>query len=68
MTLLEVSLWMAPWIGFGRTFADSLWYCEFEKADEESKGIFSNSVTLSEKLELDLQKDKFTDLRAVQHE
>ena len=26
----------------------------FEKVDEESKEVFSNSVTLSEKLELDL--------------
>ena len=29
----------------------------FEKVDEEHKEIFSNSVTLSEKLELDLQQD-----------
>ena len=35
--------------------------------DEESKEIFSNLVTLGEKLELDLQEDDFTEL-AVQHE
>ena len=42
--------------------------CEFEKVDEVSKGVFSNVVTLSEKLELDLQEDNFTELLAVQHE
>ena len=41
---------------------------EFEKVDEESKEVFSNLVTLSEKLELDLQEDDFTELLAVQHE
>ena len=35
--------------------------------DEESKEVFSNLVTLSEKLELDLQEDYFTELLAVQH-
>ena len=35
--------------------------------DEESKEIFSNLVTLSKKLELDLQEDDFTELLAVQH-
>ena len=40
----------------------------FEKVDEESKEVSSNSVTLSEKLELDLQEDDFTELLAVQHE
>ncbi|XP_057390086.1 tigger transposable element-derived protein 1-like isoform X2 [Balaenoptera acutorostrata] len=40
----------------------------FEKVDEESKEVFSNLVTLSEKLELDLQEDDFIELLAVQHE
>ncbi|TEA28746.1 hypothetical protein DBR06_SOUSAS33810005, partial [Sousa chinensis] len=40
----------------------------FEKVDEESKEVFSNLVTLSEKLELDLQEDDFIGLLAVQHE
>ncbi|KAJ8798347.1 hypothetical protein J1605_001472 [Eschrichtius robustus] len=39
---------------------------EFEKVDEESKEVFSNLVTLREKLELDLQEDDFTELLAVQ--
>ena len=39
----------------------------FEKADEESKEVFSNLVTLSKKLELDLQEDNFIELVAVQH-
>ena len=32
-------------------------FCGSEKVDEESKEAFSNSVTLSEKLELNLQDD-----------
>ena len=40
----------------------------FEKVDEEPKEVFSNLVTLSEKLELDLQEDDFIELFAVQHE
>ena len=43
-------------------------FCGCEKVDEESKEVFSNLVTLSEKLELDLQEDDFTELLAVQHE
>ena len=39
----------------------------FEKVDKESKEVFSNLVTLSKKLELDLQEDDFTELLAVQH-
>ena len=39
----------------------------FGKVDEESKEVFSNLVTLSKKLELDLQEDDFTELLAVQH-
>ena len=31
----------------------------FKKVDEESKEVFSNIVTLSEKMELDLQEDDF---------
>ncbi|CAM9641418.1 unnamed protein product, partial [Rangifer tarandus platyrhynchus] len=38
-----------------------------EKVDEESKKIFSDSITLSDKLELDLQKDHFIELLEVQH-
>ena len=54
-------------MGFGRifsTFFDD--FCGFEKVDEESKEAFSNLVTLSEKLKLNLQDD-FIEL-AVQHE
>ena len=40
----------------------------FEKVDEESKEVFTNLVALSEKLELDLQEDDFTELLAVQHQ
>ena len=40
----------------------------FEKVDEESKEVFSNLVTLSKKLELDLQEYDFTELLVVQHE
>ena len=36
--------------------------------DEESKEVFGNLVTLSEKVELDLQKDDLTELMAVQRE
>ena len=43
-------------------------FCGFEKVDEESKEFFSHLVTLSEKLELDLQEDDFTEFLAVQHE
>ena len=35
--------------------------------DEESKEVFSNLVTLSNMLELDLQEDDFIELLAVQH-
>ena len=41
-------------------------FCGSEKVDEESKEAFSNSVTLSEKLELNLQEDDFIEL-AGQH-
>ena len=37
----------------------------FEKVDEEPKEVFSNLVTLSEKLELDLQEDDFIELLAM---
>ncbi|TEA34734.1 hypothetical protein DBR06_SOUSAS20210023, partial [Sousa chinensis] len=40
----------------------------FEKVDEEPKEVFNNLVTLSEKLELDLQEGNFIELLAVQHE
>ena len=36
--------------------------------DEEPKEVFSNSVTLSKKLELDLQVDNFTEFLAAQQE
>ncbi|KAJ8777715.1 hypothetical protein J1605_014368 [Eschrichtius robustus] len=42
-------------------------FCGFEKVDKESKEIFSNLVTLSEKLEVDLQEGNFIELLAVQH-
>ena len=38
------------------------------RSDKESKEVFSNLVTLSKKLELDLQEHDFTELLAVQHE
>ena len=40
----------------------------FKKVDKESKEVFSNLVTLSKKLELDLQEDDFIELLAVQHQ
>ena len=39
----------------------------FKKAGEESKEVFSNLMTFTEKLELGLQEGDFTDLLAVQH-
>ena len=41
-------------------------YHGFEKMDEKSKEVTINSVTLSEKLELGLQEDIFTELFAGQ--
>ena len=38
------------------------------KTDEESREVLSYLVTLSEKLELDLQKDDTTELFVLQHE
>ena len=43
-------------------------FCGFEKVDQKSEEVFSNVVTLREKLELDLQEDDFIELLAVQHE
>ena len=37
----------------------------FKKAGEESKEVFSNFMTLSEKLELDLPEDNITEVLAV---
>ena len=39
----------------------------FEKVDEEFKQIFSNLVTINQKLELGLHKDNFTQLLTGQH-
>ena len=39
----------------------------FVDVDEEPKEVFSNFVTLSENLELDLQEDNFTELFGVQY-
>ena len=39
----------------------------FKKVDEESKEVFSNLMTFTEKLERGLQEDAFTELLAVQH-
>ena len=50
-------------MGFGRTFAHSL-FTIF--VDEEPKEVFSDLVTLSKKLELDLQVDNFTEFLAAQ--
>ena len=38
------------------------------RLEEETQWTISNLVTLSEKLELDLQEDDFVELLAVQHE
>ena len=43
-------------------------FCGFEKVDQKSEEVFSNVVTLSEKVELDLQDNKFIASIAVQHE
>ena len=40
----------------------------FEKVGEESKEVFNNLLMFSEKLELDLQEDGFTELFAMQYE
>ena len=40
----------------------------YRKVDDESKAVFSNLVTLSKKLELDLKEDNFIELFAVQQE
>ena len=42
-------------------------FCEFEKVVEESKEVFSNLMTLSAKLKLNLQEDNFVELLAVCH-
>ena len=49
----------------GLQFVDD--FCGFE-VNEKSKVDFRNLVTLSEKLELDMQEDNFTKLFAVQQE
>ena len=57
-------------MGLERIFVHIFFYdfCGFEKVDEDSKEGFSNLMTLSEKLKLNLQEDDFTELLAVQHE
>ena len=35
--------------------------------DEESKEVFSNLVTLTKKLEVDLQEDNYTEALVLQH-
>ena len=56
-------------MGLGRAFACSLFTIFVDMTvDEESREVFSYLVTLTEKLELDLQKDDTTDLFVVQHE
>ena len=53
----------------GRAFACSLFTIFVDlNVDEESREVFSYLVTLTEKLELDLQKDDTTELFVVQHE
>ena len=53
------------WKKLGLLFVDD--FCGFE-VNEKSKVDFRNLVTLSEKLELDMQEDNFTKLFAVQQE
>ena len=56
-------------MGFGKYFVQFVYdFHGFEKVDEESKEAFSNLVTLSKELELDLQEDDFIELLAVQHQ
>ena len=56
-------------MGFGKYFVQFVYdFHGFEKVDEESKEAFSNLVTLSKELELDLQEDDIIDLLAVQYE
>ena len=43
-------------------------FCRFKKANEESKEVLSNLVTLSKKLELDPQEGNFVELFSLQHE
>ena len=43
-------------------------FCEFEKLDESFREVFSTLVTLSEKLELDLQVDDFMEILVLHHE
>ncbi|KAB0338670.1 hypothetical protein FD755_025191, partial [Muntiacus reevesi] len=43
-------------------------FCGYEKQDEGSKKVFKNLLTLSEKLEVDLQEHDFIKLVSVQHE
>ena len=40
----------------------------FEKMDEKSKEVFNHTGILSEKPELNLQEDSFSELLAAQHE
>ena len=42
-------------------------FCGSVKVNEKSKEVFSNLVTFSKKLELDLQEDNLTELPAVKH-
>ena len=56
-------------MGLGRAFACGLFTIFVDLyMDEESREVFSYLVTLTEKLELDLQKDDTTELFVVQHE
>ena len=56
-------------MGFGKYFVQFVYdFHGFEKVDEESTEAFSNLVTLSKELELDLQEDDIIDLLAVQYE
>ena len=62
-------------MGFERTLAQFCFvlFCfphnfhGFEKMSEESKEVFSNLMALSEKLELSLREDGFSELLAMQY-
>ena len=54
------------WRNLGPQFVHD--FCGFKKVSEEFKEVFSDLVTLSEKLELYLQEDDFIELPAVQQE
>ena len=62
MAVIKSGVWKKLCLQFVHSFHG------FEKVDEEFKEVFSSLVTFSEKLELDLKKDKFLELLVMQPE